>query len=50
MIALATTTIAVVLSLIFVIGWVVYALMNRGASRAEIGSEIELAANRKKYF
>ncbi|NDH46615.1 MAG: hypothetical protein EBX99_01955 [Acidimicrobiia bacterium] len=50
MIALATTTIAVVLTLIFVAGWIVYAFMNRGAGRAEIGSEIELAANRKKYY
>ena len=50
MIALATTTIAVVLTLIFVAGWLFYAIMNRGAGRAEIGSEIELAANRKKYY
>ena len=50
MIALATTTIGIVLSIIFVVGWIVYAAMNRGAGRAEIGSEIELAANRKKYY
>lgn len=44
-----TTTIAVVLALVFVAGWVAYAFLNRGASRAEIGSEIELAANRRPY-
>ena len=50
MVALATTSAAIIFTLIFVIGWVVYAFMNRGAGRAEIGSEIELAANRKKYY
>ena len=45
-----TTTIAVIIALVFVAGWVVYAFLNRGASRAEIGSEIELAANRKEYY
>ena len=45
-----TTTIAVFIFLVFFAGWVVYAFLNRNASRAEIGSEIELAANRKPYF
>lgn len=45
-----TTTIAVIIALVFVAGWVVYAFLNRGAGRAEIGSEIELAANRKEYY
>lgn len=48
--ASATNTIAIVISLIFVIGWIVYAILNRSASKAEIGSEIELAANRKAYY
>ena len=48
--ASATNTIAVVISLIFVVGWIVYAVMNRSAGKAEIGSEIELAANRKAYY
>ena len=48
--ASATNTIAIVISLIFVVGWIVYAVMNRSAGKAEIGSEIELAANRKAYY
>lgn len=48
--ASATNTIAIVISLTFVVGWIVYAVMNRSAGKAEIGSEIELAANRKKYY
>ena len=50
MIASATNTFAIVIALTFVIGWIVYAFMNRAASRPEVGSEIELAANRKVYF
>ena len=45
-----TTTIAVIIALVFLAGWIAYAFLNRGASRAEIGSEIELAANRKEYY
>lgn len=48
--ASASNTIAVVISLTFVVGWIVYAVMNRSAGKAEIGSEIELAANRKPYY
>ena len=48
--ASATNTIAVVIALTFVVGWIVYAVMNRSAGKAEIGSEIELAANRKAYY
>ena len=50
MIALATTTIAILLSLAIVLGWIVYAIFNQRAGRAEIGAEIELAANRKPYY
>ena len=48
--ASVTNTIAVVIALTFVVGWIVYAVMNRSAGKAEIGSEIELAANRKAYY
>lgn len=48
--ASATNTIAIVISLAFVIGWIVYAILNRSAGKGEIGSEIELAANRKVYY
>ncbi|MFM8482332.1 MAG: hypothetical protein ACKOBT_03160, partial [Actinomycetota bacterium] len=50
MIALATNTFAIIIALAFFIGWLVYAFFNRSAGRAEIGSEIELAANRKPYY
>ncbi len=50
MIALATTTIAWILALVIVLGWIVYAALNAGSARKEVGSEIELAANRKPYF
>jgi mono/diheme cytochrome c family protein len=50
MIALATTTIAILIAIAVVIGWLVYSVFNWSAGRAEIGSEIELAANRKPYF
>jgi len=50
MISLVTSTFASLIALFFVIGYVTYAFFNRSAGRAEIGSEIELAANRKEYF
>lgn len=50
MLALATTSIAWVLLAIMVVGWLVYAALNAGAARRELGSEIELAANRKPYL
>jgi mono/diheme cytochrome c family protein len=50
MTALATTSIAWVLLAIMVVGWIVYAALNAGAARRELGSEIELAANRKPYL
>ena len=48
--ALATTSIAWVLLVIMVVGWIVYAALNAGSARRELGSEIELAANRKPYL
>ncbi|WP_420451527.1 c-type cytochrome [Ilumatobacter sp.] len=50
MVALATTAIAGFAFAIIVVGFIVYAAFNIRAGRAEIGSEIELAANRKKYY
>jgi mono/diheme cytochrome c family protein len=49
MVALTTTAIAGFAFAIIVLGFIVYAAFNIRAGRAEIGSEIELAANRKKY-
>src|SRR6056297_1783011 len=49
MIGLTTTAIAGVAFAVIIFGFVVYAAFNIRAGRAEIGSELELAANRKKY-
>jgi mono/diheme cytochrome c family protein len=48
--AVATTAIAWVIFTIMLIGWVVYTFANRRAARPELGSEIELAPNRKPYY
>ena len=50
MIALATTAIAWIIAVIIVLGWIVYALFNARGVRPELGSEIELAPNRKPYY
>ena len=50
MLADTTTTIAWVILLISVLGWVIYGLGNLRSSKREIGAEIKLAANRKPYY
>ena len=50
MLALTTTTLAVLAFAVILVGWIVYALFNIRSGRAEVGSEIELAPNRKKYY
>jgi mono/diheme cytochrome c family protein len=50
MIAVTYTSVAALIVLILVTGWAFYAFFNVRQSRAEIGSEIELAANRKEYY
>jgi len=50
MIAVVTTNIAWIILVIALGGWIVYGLTNVRRSRAEIGSEITLAANRKPYY
>jgi mono/diheme cytochrome c family protein len=50
MIASTTTSIAVIALTIIVIGWIVYGLWNVFSGRREVGSEIELAPNRKPYY
>jgi cytochrome c553 len=42
--------IGTVIALVVVVGFVVYALVNVRAGRAEVGSEIELAPNLKPYY
>ena len=48
--ASTTGTIAVISVAFIAIGWVVYGIFNVVAGRKEVGSEIELAANRKEYY
>ncbi|MFM2073248.1 MAG: hypothetical protein RLZZ623_3512 [Actinomycetota bacterium] len=50
MLAVSTSAIAAVIFVITVIGWIVYFFANRKAARPELGSEIELAPNRKAYY
>jgi mono/diheme cytochrome c family protein len=50
MIATSTTAIAVVLLAVVTLGWLAYYVLNRSAARPELGSEAELAPNRKPYY
>jgi mono/diheme cytochrome c family protein len=50
MLALTSTSIAWLLFTVILVGWVVYAFLNIRQSHDELGSEIELAANRKPYY
>ena len=50
MVALTTTTIGVIGLVIVIGGWIIYGIFNVVAGRREVGSEIELAANRKPYY
>ncbi|MCU1393598.1 MAG: hypothetical protein JWM34_2026 [Ilumatobacteraceae bacterium] len=50
MLASLTVSLAYILLAILVVGFIVYAVASRTAARPELGSEIELAANRKPYY
>ena len=50
MIALTTTSIAWILLVVVTAGFIVYAVLNIRSAREELGSEIELAPNRKEYY
>jgi mono/diheme cytochrome c family protein len=50
LVALTTTTIGIIGLVIIVAGWIIYGLFNVAAGRKEVGSEIELAPNRKPYY
>ncbi|MEP7204253.1 MAG: c-type cytochrome [Ilumatobacteraceae bacterium] len=50
MIALATTAIGWIILVLSLLGWVAYYFGNRNAARPELGSEVELAPNRRPYF
>jgi len=49
MVGLATTTIAVIAFVIICLAFAVYGFFNVRGGRSEVGSELELAANRKKF-
>jgi mono/diheme cytochrome c family protein len=50
MIALNTTSIAWVIFAVIVIGWIAYYILNNASARRELGSEVEMAPNRKPYY
>jgi mono/diheme cytochrome c family protein len=50
MVGVTTTTIALIGLAIILAGWIVYGIFNVVGGRKEVGSEIELAPNRKKYY
>jgi len=50
MLASLTVSLAYILLAVIVVGFIVYAVASRTAARPELGSEIELAANRKPYY
>ncbi len=50
MIAITTTTVALIVTLAVTAGWLIYWIFNQAGGRAEIGSEIELAANRRQHL
>ena len=50
MVASTSASIAWVILLASVVGWIIYGISNVRGGRAEIGSEQQLAANRKPYY
>lgn len=50
MLANVATNVGIIVAVVITVGWIVYGLFNLRAGRREVGSEIELAANRKPYY
>jgi hypothetical protein len=50
MIALNTSAVAWVLFAVILLGWISYFLLNMNSARRELGSEVEMAPNRKPYY
>lgn len=48
--ASSATNVAVILAVVLTIAWLVYVVVNLRTSRPGVGSEIELAPNRKPYY
>lgn len=50
MIALNTTSVAWVIFVVVVVGWIAYYFLTSASARRELGSEAEVAPNRKAYY
>ena len=50
LIGLSTTTIGIIGLLVVILGWILYGFANIVSGRDEVGSEIELAPNRKEFY
>jgi mono/diheme cytochrome c family protein len=50
MVALNTTVIAWVIFAVILVGWIVYFFLNKASARRELGSEAEMAPNRRTYY
>jgi mono/diheme cytochrome c family protein len=50
MIALNTTAVGWVIFAVVLVGWITYFFLNKGSARHELGSEVEMAPNRKLYY
>lgn len=50
MIALNTVAVAWVILAVILIGWITYYFLNTASARSELGSEVEMAPNRKAYY
>ena len=50
MLALNTTAVAWVILTVILLGWVGYYILNNFGARRELGSEVEMAPNRKPYY
>lgn len=50
MIALNTVAVAWVILAVVLIGWIAYLFLNLASARSELGSEVEMAPNRKQYY
>ena len=50
MLALNTTAIAWVLFAVILLGWIGYYILSNQSARKELGSEVEMAPNRKPYY
>jgi len=50
MIALNTVAVAWVIFAVILLGWITYFFLNNASARDELGSEVEMAPNRKAYY